>query len=121
MARLRAGAALGLHLQAVETATFLSSPSERSTGLDSAHYAADYRFRAQGSCQRRPPRRNAPPLLPPPAGKAGWIAGTSFLILIVPLIIEMDREQQVRGGEHAYCSWWPSRPRQLRFNRPSSH
>lgn len=30
------------------------------------------------------------------AGKAGWIAGTTFLILIVPLIIEMDREQQVR-------------------------
>lgn len=29
------------------------------------------------------------------AGKAGWIAGTSFLILVVPLIIEMDREQQV--------------------------
>ncbi|KAL4450553.1 hypothetical protein ABPG77_000909 [Micractinium sp. CCAP 211/92] len=28
-------------------------------------------------------------------GKAGWIAGTSFLILIVPLIIEMDREQQL--------------------------
>lgn len=30
------------------------------------------------------------------AGKAGWIAGTTFLILIVPLIIEMDREQQAR-------------------------
>lgn len=28
-------------------------------------------------------------------GKAGWIAGTTFLILVVPLIIEMDREQQV--------------------------
>ncbi|PRW20613.1 mitochondrial import receptor subunit TOM9-2-like [Chlorella sorokiniana] len=28
-------------------------------------------------------------------GKAGWIAGTTFLILIVPLIIEMDREQQL--------------------------
>ncbi|XP_010542904.1 PREDICTED: mitochondrial import receptor subunit TOM9-2-like [Tarenaya hassleriana] len=27
-------------------------------------------------------------------GKAAWIAGTTFLILIVPLIIEMDREQQ---------------------------
>ena len=29
------------------------------------------------------------------AGKAGWIAGTTFLILVVPLIIEMDREQQL--------------------------
>ena len=28
-------------------------------------------------------------------GKAAWIAGTSFLILVVPLIIEMDREQQL--------------------------
>ncbi|GMI98685.1 TRANSLOCASE OUTER MITOCHONDRIAL MEMBRANE 22-V, translocase of outer membrane 22-V [Hibiscus trionum] len=27
-------------------------------------------------------------------GKAAWIAGTTFLILAVPLIIEMDREQQ---------------------------
>ncbi|KAG7668852.1 putative Mitochondrial import receptor subunit TOM9-2 [Nannochloris sp. 'desiccata'] len=28
-------------------------------------------------------------------GKAAWIAGTAFLILLVPLIIEMDREQQL--------------------------
>ncbi|KAE8685339.1 Mitochondrial import receptor subunit TOM9-1 [Hibiscus syriacus] len=27
-------------------------------------------------------------------GKSAWIAGTTFLILFVPLIIEMDREQQ---------------------------
>ncbi|CAA6655340.1 unnamed protein product [Spirodela intermedia] len=27
-------------------------------------------------------------------GKAAWIAGTTFVILVVPLIIEMDREQQ---------------------------
>lgn len=57
------------------------------------------------SC-RRCCRRSSPP----GAGKAGWIAGTSFLILIVPLIIEMDREQQVRGVRqaevcaHARCS-----------------
>ena len=31
----------------------------------------------------------------PATGKAAWIAGTAFLILIVPLIIEMDREQQL--------------------------
>ncbi|KAF3975959.1 hypothetical protein CMV_000833 [Castanea mollissima] len=28
-------------------------------------------------------------------GKAAWIAGTTFLILAVPLIIEMDRNQQL--------------------------
>ena len=28
-------------------------------------------------------------------GKATWIAGTTFLILTVPLIIEMDRNQQL--------------------------
>ncbi|KAL0548094.1 hypothetical protein IC582_012539 [Cucumis melo] len=32
-------------------------------------------------------------------GKAAWIAGTTFLILIVPLIIEMDREQQLNEFE----------------------
>ncbi len=33
-------------------------------------------------------------------GKAAWIAGTSFLVLIVPLIIEMDREQQMLEFEN---------------------
>ena len=28
-------------------------------------------------------------------GKAAWISATAFLVLIVPLIIEMDREQQL--------------------------
>ncbi|KAK6914153.1 Mitochondrial import receptor subunit Tom22 [Dillenia turbinata] len=32
-------------------------------------------------------------------GKAAWIAGTTFVILIVPLIIEMDREQQFNEME----------------------
>jgi hypothetical protein len=46
-------------------------------------------------CPPLPRHTAAPPALLP-AGKAGWIAGTTFLILVVPLIIEMDREQQVR-------------------------
>ncbi|CAB4291425.1 hypothetical protein PRUPE_8G216100 [Prunus persica] len=32
-------------------------------------------------------------------GKAAWIAGTTFLILVVPLIIAMDREQQLNELE----------------------
>ncbi|KAK0581729.1 hypothetical protein LWI29_017211 [Acer saccharum] len=32
-------------------------------------------------------------------GKAAWIAGTTVLILVVPLIIEMDREQQLNELE----------------------
>jgi hypothetical protein len=45
---------------------------------------------------RPPPALTARRLRPArPAGKAAWIAGTAFLILVVPLIIEMDREQQL--------------------------
>jgi import receptor subunit TOM22 len=43
----------------------------------------------------RAPDPRAGPSLWRPAGKAAWIAGTSFLVLVVPLIIEMDREQQM--------------------------
>ncbi|KAF0904745.1 hypothetical protein E2562_036876 [Oryza meyeriana var. granulata] len=32
-------------------------------------------------------------------GKAAWIAGTTFLVLVIPLIIEMDREQQLNDIE----------------------
>jgi len=32
-------------------------------------------------------------------GKAAWIAGTTFVVLVVPLIIEMDREQQLNDLE----------------------
>ena len=31
--------------------------------------------------------------------KAAWIASTTILILLVPLIIEMDREQQIMEME----------------------
>jgi import receptor subunit TOM22 len=37
-------------------------------------------------------------------GKAAWISGTAFLVLIVPLIIEMDREQQVVEFENQQMS-----------------
>ncbi|KAK9146221.1 hypothetical protein Sjap_006124 [Stephania japonica] len=32
-------------------------------------------------------------------GNAAWFAGTTFLILVVPLIIQMDREQQMNELE----------------------
>ncbi|CAL5207071.1 unnamed protein product [Lathyrus oleraceus] len=32
-------------------------------------------------------------------GNAAWITGTTFLVLVVPLIIEMDREQQLNDLE----------------------
>lgn len=33
-------------------------------------------------------------------GKAAWIASTTFLILVAPLIVEMDREQQMLEFEN---------------------
>ena len=33
-------------------------------------------------------------------GRAAWIAGTAFLVLVVPLILEMDREQQLTEMEN---------------------
>ena len=32
-------------------------------------------------------------------GRAAWVTGTTLLVLVVPLIIEMDREQQLTEME----------------------
>ncbi len=37
-------------------------------------------------------------------GKAAWLAATTFLVLFVPLIIEMDREQQLLDMEKEQMS-----------------
>lgn len=37
-------------------------------------------------------------------GRAAWIAGTTFLVLVVPLIIEMDREAQMNELEMQQAS-----------------
>lgn len=33
-------------------------------------------------------------------GKAAWILGTSFLVAVLPLVIEMDRDQQAQELEN---------------------
>ncbi|CAI9107554.1 OLC1v1006931C1 [Oldenlandia corymbosa var. corymbosa] len=37
-------------------------------------------------------------------GKAAWIAGTTFIVLVVPLIIVMDRDQQLSDLEMQQAS-----------------
>eukprot|EP00249_Psilotum_nudum_P014311 c24763_g1_i1 orf=435-773(+) len=43
-------------------------------------------------------------------GKAAWIAGTTFLVLVVPLIIEMDREAQLVELEGQQASLLGAQP-----------
>ncbi|KAM3376473.1 mitochondrial import receptor subunit TOM9-2 [Capsicum galapagoense] len=43
-------------------------------------------------------------------GRAAWIAGTTFLILVVPLIIEMDRDAQLSEFEMQQASLLGSGP-----------
>lgn len=58
--------------------------------------------RAQGSSACAHPRHPALAITTPSprAGKAAWIAGTTFLVLFVPFIIEMDREAQLMEIEN---------------------
>ncbi|GKC50457.1 mitochondrial import receptor subunit TOM9-2, partial [Tanacetum coccineum] len=45
-------------------------------------------------------------------GKAMWIVGTTFLILVVPLIIEMDREAQFNDLEWQQAALYGGAPPQ---------
>ncbi|KAJ4956591.1 hypothetical protein NE237_013374 [Protea cynaroides] len=47
-------------------------------------------------------------------GKAAWIAGTTFLILVVPLIVEMDREQMLNELEMQQASLLGAPPTPLK-------
>ncbi|CAN8295712.1 unnamed protein product [Cochlearia groenlandica] len=38
-------------------------------------------------------------------GKAAWLAGTTFVLLVVPLIIEMERDQQLGEIEFQQASF----------------
>ncbi|XP_010494392.1 PREDICTED: mitochondrial import receptor subunit TOM9-2-like [Camelina sativa] len=50
-------------------------------------------------------------------GKAAWIAGTTFLILAVPLIIEMDREVQLNELELQQASLLGAPPSPVQMQR----
>ncbi|XP_010481790.1 PREDICTED: mitochondrial import receptor subunit TOM9-2 [Camelina sativa] len=50
-------------------------------------------------------------------GKAAWIAGTTFLILAVPLIIEMDREAQLNELELQQASLLGAPPSPVQMQR----
>ncbi|KAG0490119.1 hypothetical protein HPP92_006982 [Vanilla planifolia] len=51
-------------------------------------------------------------------GKAAWIAGTTFLVLVVPLIIEMDREAQMNELELQQASLLGTPPPSLASTPP---
>ena len=37
-------------------------------------------------------------------GKAAWVFGTSFLLLVVPLIVQLHREEQMAASEQEQLS-----------------
>ena len=40
-------------------------------------------------------------------GNAAWTVGTTMLVLVLPLVFEIDREQQAQENEAAYLSAVP--------------
>ncbi|KAL3812422.1 hypothetical protein ACJIZ3_013690 [Penstemon smallii] len=51
-------------------------------------------------------------------GKAAWIAATTFIVLGIPLIIEMDREAQLNEVEFQQASLLGGAPAQPNFVGP---